>query len=136
MTYEDLKIIHDAWAQMEGGISNPIAINKAYESLPNHIIGTGAPMVAKIRAITRFMMLQYEDEMKQVQKSKTVPYAKDQDTTETNVPVDSPSVSPSKTSTPNEDLLPQDFLTKKEKEKLAGSSGTKLVGRGRPSRNK
>lgn len=63
MKAEELIKIKQVYDQLNQGISNPIKINEVYSFLPN--IQPNAPIRAKIVAINRFMMINYEDYLPQ-----------------------------------------------------------------------
>jgi len=68
MELKQLQLIKSVYDGLAQGVSNPIQINSAYGYLPNHI--DGAPMRAKIQAITRFVMLNYADEIQAIAKAE------------------------------------------------------------------
>lgn len=121
MELKHLKIIRDVYNQIQSGISNPILINTAYGLLPNHI--DGAPMRAKIQAITRFNMLSYDDEYKiAVNASKQVevlPIIPEEASNSIGTVENKSSQSHSESTDMDEIKLNREFLTKEEKEDLA-----------------
>lgn len=124
MTIEKLNLIKKVYIDIETGISYPIEINEAYSYIPD--LPTEVPMRARIRAITRFYMLLWNDMYKAIINQS-------QDSTETSLPTESNTVSVnnnnqshSEDSKPFEDSkLPLDFLTGKEKTK--NNAKTKFV---------
>lgn len=133
---QQIKAVYDGINQ---GISNPILINTAYTYLNNTI--DGAPIRAKIQAITRFMMLSYVEVLKevlaqieashqqQILKSREESY-KTQYTPEVDLgSIGTMETKPKQSHQESFDINDiQDFLTKAEKESLSdNTSGTELI---------
>ena len=113
MNIEELKLIKAVHDGLQQGISNPLKINNAYDLLPNKMIGS--PMRAKIMAINRFIMLSYQDVLKELQQVKPVeiPVIVESIGTIDNLPKQSHKESV------NDDMAEmQTFLTAKEKQDL------------------
>ena len=72
MKAQELQYIKTTYDNLNAGISNPVHINTAYQYLPNYV--ENSPMIAKIRAINRFMMLSYFDELKHVETETVEDY--------------------------------------------------------------
>ena len=123
MNTEQLSIIKTAYDQIQGGISNPVKINEAYTYLPN--MSEGSPMMAKIRAINRFMMLNYNDWLKEVQALAKNSESETQAVTESIGTIENKPKQTHKEEIPSDEDI-QSFLTQEEKDdlkqKLAGTA--------------
>jgi hypothetical protein len=128
MTKKQLDLIKSVYDGLAQGVSNTININTAYGYLPGKM--EGAPMRAKIREITRFMMLSYSDAVNALKVAETK--SKEKELLDSVGTIENKHKQSHKEST-NDDMADEIaknrmFLTKEEKEDLKGSkAGTKLV---------
>lgn len=127
MTRESLAKIKEAFDVLELGISKPLLVNEAYELLPMKI--ADAPMMSKIRAINRFMMFDYAQqlslvEMEEVTVDDDEIYNEDDDNNQDD-DVISLNITPI-----NDDettIIPNDLLTADEKELINKPARTEFT---------
>ena len=126
MTTNQLQQIKSAYDQLQGGISNPVKINEAYQQLPNMV--EGSPMIAKIRAITRFMMLNYHDYLKIVDSPVEAIPVSQEDITESIGTIENKPKQSHQENLYNPDGSIMDFLTVEEQQDLKSKkAGTEFV---------
>lgn len=144
-TYE-LEKIKAVYDKLQGGLSNPIEITEAFQYLPNY--SEGVPMIAKIRLINRFMMLDYADYLKTAESpEEATPVIPEAITDSVGTPENKQSQSHqeavdddmafSRTAKPvvNDEPEILEFLTAEETQDLKQKkSGTKLVTKKRQPR--
>ena len=71
MTKLQLELVAETYNQISKGLIPTLKINQAYQYI-NPMIGMEVPIRAKILAINRFMLLQYEDVVKEMKKAEAL----------------------------------------------------------------
>lgn len=123
MKLEHLNKIKSVYDALMAGISNPVKINEAYGYLPNYV--ENSPMIAKIRAINRFMMLSYHDELKVVDKEVQEEVTDAQVYEALTESIGTVENLPKQSHVEDNDI--QEFLTKEEKQTLSSKkAGTEF----------
>ena len=69
MTKLQLELVAETYNQIQKGLIPTLKINQAYQYI-NPMIGMEVPIRAKILAINRFMMLQYQDVINEMKKAE------------------------------------------------------------------
>jgi len=120
MNKQELEIIKAEYDERQGGISNPLKTNQAYNLIPQCVENT--PMAAKQRAINRFMMLSYNDYVNEIPAEPIT----DSIGTAENLTNQSHSEDTKNNKSESQDIM--EFLTTEEAQDLASkTAGTELV---------